>query len=291
MVPAWALFGLISSRVALGARFKPNSWGNGAGTPVTITAQKKRMDQEPGSTPEISEWFPNTTTTATTTLEPEKVKISFSIAGITPEDLDANPAFKDSLAASLQTTVATNAGVPHDWVDIAFVGASSFTVTTYLKMNGGVVVDATITVPGDTDVVATTPASINHNLQAGGNLASLITQTVKDTVQNAPPEMVPVGIHLAAISVRDLAIVVVNTHTPPVDVSSYGDPHCKDLHGNRFDIQYPGNHSFLVLPRGADQVRANLHVEARVTRRGGLCTGKLFVTSLKLAGRWMRTLG
>jgi len=74
-------------------------------------------------------------------------------------------------------------------------------------------------------------------------------------------------------------------------VSSYGDPHTKNIYGQRFDIKRPGNHSFLVLPRGADTKKANLYIDAMLTRRGELCTGQLFITGLRLSARWVDALG
>eukprot|EP00421_Protoceratium_reticulatum_P005923 CAMPEP_0168373234 /NCGR_PEP_ID=MMETSP0228-20121227/8684_1 /TAXON_ID=133427 /ORGANISM="Protoceratium reticulatum, Strain CCCM 535 (=CCMP 1889)" /LENGTH=344 /DNA_ID=CAMNT_0008386151 /DNA_START=64 /DNA_END=1095 /DNA_ORIENTATION=+ len=224
----------------------------------------------------VSTTVPNTTTTATTTPEPEKVKIGFSIAGVTPESL-ANTLFKEMLTLNLRRTIASSAGVPEPWVDIAFVGVSSFMAKTRLKRTGGVSVEATITIVGGVSMemgVAITPASITHNVK-GGSLASVVTQSVKEAVTQAIAIGEPLAIDIDGISTTPPDVTTITPPvTPPVDVSSYGDPHCKNLHGNRFDIQRPGNHSFVVLPRGANQGRANLHVEASVTRRGGLCTGK-----------------
>jgi len=74
-------------------------------------------------------------------------------------------------------------------------------------------------------------------------------------------------------------------------VSSYGDPHSKNIYGQRFDIKRPGNYSFLVLPRGADQGQQDLHVEATVTPKGDICEGLLYITGLKLTGRWLGAVG
>jgi len=77
------------------------------------------------------------------------------------------------------------------------------------------------------------------------------------------------------------------------DVSSYGigAPHSKNIKRQHFNIRRSGDHSLLVLPKDSARRQAHLYVEAHVTPRGGSCGGPLYISSLKLAGKWLRALG
>jgi len=72
---------------------------------------------------------------------------------------------------------------------------------------------------------------------------------------------------------------------------SSGDPHSRNTLGQHFDIRRPGNYTFLKYPRGGDGTPKNLDVQAHVTSRGKLCSGKLYITGLEIAGSWLSMVG
>jgi len=85
----------------------------------------------------------------------------------------------------------------------------------------------------------------------------------------------------------------VETKAASGEASSFGigAPHSKNIKHESFNIRRPGKHGLLVLPKDARVRQAQLYVEAHVTARGGVCQGPLYITSLKLAGKWLRALG
>jgi len=78
-----------------------------------------------------------------------------------------------------------------------------------------------------------------------------------------------------------------------VNTKSYstGDPHSRNMFGQRFDMKRPGNYTFLRLPRGGDGQGENLDVEAHIASRGSPCSGQLYITGLRIAGSWLGTVG
>jgi len=81
---------------------------------------------------------------------------------------------------------------------------------------------------------------------------------------------------------------------PGPPATAQGDPHLQNMRGKKFDVRRPGNHTFLVVPRGAGPDDAQLYVWADVTPLDGkLCkyqTG-LFITELTLTGKWLKPMG
>mmetsp|Transcript_112395 Transcript_112395/g.317971 ORF Transcript_112395/g.317971 Transcript_112395/m.317971 type:complete len:377 (-) Transcript_112395:246-1376(-) len=73
--------------------------------------------------------------------------------------------------------------------------------------------------------------------------------------------------------------------------SSYGDPHVTTLRGEHFDIQQPGTHTYLVVPRGASLGTAMLWVQAKVRAIGPLCGDGIFLTGLMMGGGWLQGVG
>eukprot|EP00421_Protoceratium_reticulatum_P044299 CAMPEP_0168440602 /NCGR_PEP_ID=MMETSP0228-20121227/43058_1 /TAXON_ID=133427 /ORGANISM="Protoceratium reticulatum, Strain CCCM 535 (=CCMP 1889)" /LENGTH=329 /DNA_ID=CAMNT_0008454899 /DNA_START=85 /DNA_END=1072 /DNA_ORIENTATION=+ len=73
--------------------------------------------------------------------------------------------------------------------------------------------------------------------------------------------------------------------------TSYGDPHVTTLRGEHFDVQQPGTHTYLMVPRGASLRTAMLAVQARVEPYGSVCGNGIFLTALRLSGGWLREVG
>jgi len=142
-----------------------------------------------------------------------------------------------------------------------------------IAMQGSFHVTATITTPRGVDaghvVTALSAAPLSASLAAAVSQVPGMVDFAVDTV----------SVSGAALEILDKGGV------------SYGDLHVHNIHGDQMDIRRPGDHSFLVLPRGASRGQASLHVEAHVAPRGGLCDGLYYITGLKLAGRLMHTLG
>eukprot|EP00975_Prorocentrum_lima_P005878 1271991-Prorocentrum_lima.AAC.1 len=63
------------------------------------------------------------------------------------------------------------------------------------------------------------------------------------------------------------------------------------MRSERFDLMQTDNHTFLMLPRGAVEDIAVLQLGARVTARGDVCEGKLYITGLNITGSRLGTVG
>jgi hypothetical protein len=74
--------------------------------------------------------------------------------------------------------------------------------------------------------------------------------------------------------------------TVNVDASAVGDPHLVNIHGQRFDLMQPGNHTMIWIPRGASPSRALLGVVARAARIGSACSD-MYIEDLAITGEWV----
>jgi len=70
------------------------------------------------------------------------------------------------------------------------------------------------------------------------------------------------------------------------DGQAVGDPHLRNIHGERFDLMRPGNHLLLDIPRGKPDWF--LRVEAQVRRMGSQCADMYF-RELNITGKWVDT--
>jgi len=241
--------------------------------------------QDPPLVHTTSEISVNATATITTTVtirQPEALQLSMSVSGLSVATLMQNHTVFVDFIDQTTHTIASLAGVPPENVAIDLQEGKSSTAKQARRSS--LTILATITPPPGEDM-----STVLESLDEAQDLAEQVTQTV----QAVPGINDFVNGTLAVGTVVRTVVdgVQMVTTTTPRGVSSFGDPHSKNIYGDRFDIKRPGKHSFLVLPRGADQRQSNLHVEAEVTPRGGLCEGKLFITGLKLTGRWVRALG
>jgi len=69
--------------------------------------------------------------------------------------------------------------------------------------------------------------------------------------------------------------------------SAKGDPHLVNMLGQRFDINRPGQHLLIQVPKLARSEKALLRVQGTVERCGGSCSDMYF-TSLNVTGKWAR---
>jgi len=69
-------------------------------------------------------------------------------------------------------------------------------------------------------------------------------------------------------------------------VSAVGDPHMKNILGQRFDLAQPGEHTLLEIPRGASARDALLRVTADAKQEGGACSDMYF-KALNITGLWV----
>jgi hypothetical protein len=74
--------------------------------------------------------------------------------------------------------------------------------------------------------------------------------------------------------------------TVNVQVSATGDPHLVNVHGQRFDLMQPGNHTMILIPRGASPSRALLGVVARAEHIGKGCSD-MYIEDLTITGEWV----
>jgi hypothetical protein len=79
-------------------------------------------------------------------------------------------------------------------------------------------------------------------------------------------------------------------HTPPEelpsstgDITATGDPHLKNVFGERFDLMRPGRHVLINIPRGEPIENTYLRVEADASRLGGQCAD-LYFQELNITG-------
>jgi len=68
------------------------------------------------------------------------------------------------------------------------------------------------------------------------------------------------------------------------DGQAVGDPHLRNIHGEKFDLMRPGQHLLLTIPRG--KPNWFLRVEAQVRRVGSQCADMYF-RDLNITGKWV----
>jgi len=69
--------------------------------------------------------------------------------------------------------------------------------------------------------------------------------------------------------------------------SAVGDPHLRNVLGQRFDLMQPGNHMLMNIPKAATpQENALFRVMARADRIGGNCAD-LYFEALNVTGQWV----
>jgi len=73
-------------------------------------------------------------------------------------------------------------------------------------------------------------------------------------------------------------------------VAAVGDPHLRNIHGQRFDLMQPGVHSLVNIPRGSLQQEAMLYISARAEHLGHECADMYF-TAVNVTGNWMKKSG
>jgi len=69
------------------------------------------------------------------------------------------------------------------------------------------------------------------------------------------------------------------------NVAATGDPHLRNVHGERFDLMKAGTHVLVNVPRGASAEDALLRVQADARRLGGHCADMYF-QALNVTGSW-----
>jgi len=67
------------------------------------------------------------------------------------------------------------------------------------------------------------------------------------------------------------------------EITATGDPHLKNIFGERFDLMRPGRHVLVNIPRGEPIENTYLHVEADASRLGGECAD-LYFQELNITG-------
>jgi len=67
--------------------------------------------------------------------------------------------------------------------------------------------------------------------------------------------------------------------------AAVGDPHLKNVNGERFDLMKPGQHVLINVPRGASVDDALLRVQADARRLGSRCAD-LYFQEINITGTW-----
>jgi hypothetical protein len=71
----------------------------------------------------------------------------------------------------------------------------------------------------------------------------------------------------------------------PGGASATGDPHLKNVYGDRFDLMKEGRHVLINIPRGMSAENALLRVQADASRLGGHCADMYF-QEVNVTGSW-----
>jgi hypothetical protein len=76
--------------------------------------------------------------------------------------------------------------------------------------------------------------------------------------------------------------------TPTSAVSATGDPHLRNVLGQRFDLMQPGNHTLVNIPKGSLPQDALFRIRAHAAHLGSDCVDMYFQV-LNVTGHWMET--
>jgi len=77
-----------------------------------------------------------------------------------------------------------------------------------------------------------------------------------------------------------------SSYVSATDVASgTGDPHLRNIHGERFDLMKPGKHVLIHIPRGKSAESTLLRVQADARQMGGSCADMYF-EALNVTGAW-----
>jgi len=71
-----------------------------------------------------------------------------------------------------------------------------------------------------------------------------------------------------------------------VGASAIGDPHMRNMLGQKFDLMKPGEHTLIQIPRGASALTTYLHVHATAEREGSACAD-IYFKALNITGAWV----
>jgi hypothetical protein len=81
---------------------------------------------------------------------------------------------------------------------------------------------------------------------------------------------------------------VLDVPLPSGSVNAFGDPHMKNVRGEKFEVRKPGVHTFLDVPQGSTADSVLLRVDALVKAEATKCSA-MFIKRVDIAGRWLGT--
>jgi len=110
--------------------------------------------------------------------------------------------------------------------------------------------------------------------------------TSAKAVPKAAPKAVPKAAPKAAPTEAPKAAPT-EARNPALRVAATGDPHLKNIYGERFDLMKKGHHTLLNIPRRAKRKSAMIRVDAKSERMGSSC-GDLYFTEVNITGAWVR---
>jgi len=84
---------------------------------------------------------------------------------------------------------------------------------------------------------------------------------------------------------RNIHLVDIVIQTVSSGAAATGDPHMRNVLGERFDLMKPGRHVLVTIPRFQPAESALLHVEADARKMGGYCSDMYF-RQLNITGSW-----
>ncbi|CAK0821420.1 unnamed protein product, partial [Prorocentrum cordatum] len=241
---------------------------------------------------------------AVTVPDPEKFASDCSSSA------DMREALQSSIASYMNGTVA-----PEDVAVFCSIDSGSrldATVeyeATRRSLAGNVTIDYRIVVLEETAHSVQDSATELLSSQASGQdlarLAALISSALSATAPgasgNAPLQAIGGPAALAVISTQPPTPRPTPLSTPgptaspgpvpPLAVSSgamtaTGDPHLRNIYGERFDLRRPGKHTLVNIPKGERAERALLHVEAEAVQMGMQCAD-LYFRELNMTGVWV----
>lgn len=219
-------------------------------------------------------------------------------ATVTASDLMSSVAYKNAKKAGLAAALA---------VPVSDITITGFTLgvdddddeddrrlpTAVHEFSGTVSVKTTFTVQVDD---SSTAAAVSTAISGASTATAIKDETdtamatadwSSESVITAAPTIAD-PIVTAPVMVSALSPTPSPTPSPTFainPIAATGDPHLRNLYGERFDLMQPGNHVLVNIPRGERADGALLRVQALASRWGGACADTYF-REINVTGSW-----
>jgi hypothetical protein len=132
---------------------------------------------------------------------------------------------------------------------------------------------------------------INFRLTTAGRLSLTVPQAFLEEAREAGTS----GTARRAATIENETLVdvklvkeVLDVPLPSGSANAFGDPHMKNVRGEKFEVRKPGVHTFLDVPQGSTADSVLLRVDALVKAEATKCSA-MFIKRVDIAGRWLGT--